>query len=686
MTDRLVAVGEDFALPPEVVVGDDNLPLRLSPEEMAKKANVTDVELKADKSELTPLALKTDLTAKADLSEINSSLLKFDQFPVPLTDATALNGGVTSTSIVRVAGDSVYAAFWGSDMNPYIAHMKDGDSTWQIVNLGILPGNPLNAPAPSDEHNGISIVVDGAGYIHVSGNHHRVPLNYIRSSVPNSITDGWDTPGMVGTDEIEVTYPQFIKTNDGNLLFLYRSGTSSDGDLMMNKYSTTTKLWTRVGMVLKGHDWLTSADDMSAYPAKFSYDVSPNRLHMWWVWRDTTSVDSNTDFCYMYTTDFGATWKNAAGANITLPVTPAETAVKIFTGGSGHVASGTCVDSTGGAYAALRMADNENRLYKRVGSSITYTIIGTNMGHVGLIYSPDGIVYGVYTGSDSYVYIKQVAPTVGTAIKLYPWIMPNNTPGFYTPDPGSYSVRMMIAPTRRKTGVNYGGILTFETRPATIAALAAGTLALPKPRPVAPIVDPLRHNFGTYGMVPDMCYGPAGPRGLNVNNLPNGTFRGTLITAARAGKVVEATINVTTAGASGAKVRIVAYRTDGKLVAQSADIDVSTSGQKTIPMVFNMGKNEQMVLGTLHHSSTGISAVLTATSGSHDSRIPFGSPTNYFSGVKSGWSMTGVPVPAVDTTTFLDPLVGFSNASNDNIPLVSIKCGARPGDWLSGSE
>jgi hypothetical protein len=92
------------------------------------------------------------------------------------------------------------------------------------------------------------------------------------------------------------------------------------------------------------------------------------------------------------------------------------------------------------------------------------------------------------------------------------------------------------------------------------------------------------------------------------------------------------------------------------------------------------------VLGTLHHSSTGISAILTSTSGSHDSRIPFGSPTNYFSGVKSGWSLSGVPVPAVDTTTFLDPVVLASQPSNDNIPLVAIKCGARPGDWLSGSE
>jgi len=178
-----------------------------------------------------------------------------------------------------------------------------------------------------------------------------------------------------------------------------------------------------------------------------------------------------------------------------------------------------------------------------------------------------------------------------------------------------------------------------------------------------------------------MCYGPAGPRALSLNNVANGSFKGALMTAARAGKIVEATINVTTAGAAGAKVRIVAYRTDGKLVAQSADIDVSTSGQKTIAFVCNIGKNEQYVLGTLQHSSTGASAIMTAVSGQHDSRIPFSSPTNFFTGVKSGWSLAGVPVPAVDTTSFLEPASGAAQPSNDNTPMVVIKCGARPGDW-----
>jgi hypothetical protein len=610
----------------------------------------------------------------AGLSEVNAPTARFDQFPIALTDGVPINSSI----IYRQVADVIYAVFWASDMNPYIAKMKDGETVWQVVNLGTLPGNPLNAPAPYDEHNNLSVIVDGAGYLHVSGNHHRVPLNYIRSTAPNLIT-GWEAPGMVGTNELEVTYPVFRRLADGSLLFFYRDGTSSDGDLLLNKYDTTTRLWTRVGMILKGHDWLTSADDVSAYPSRINYDEAAGRLHMWWVWRDTIDISSNFDLCYMYSVDGGTTWKNAATTTVTLPVTPAETSVKVFAGGSGHTVTGSCFDTGGNAHAAVRMADGTVRHYTRSGSTFTYESLGTGMGNTDIVPTPDGKIYAIYNQTDA-PYIKQITPSIGTAIKLYPWALPNWTPRAVTLT-GSYTTRLVIAPCAFTTGGTYGGILTVSLTAASLANIAAGKTVLPRPRPVVTIPDPVRHATGTYGMVSGMCYGPSGPRGANAS-LPNGTFRGTLITAAQAGKIVEATINVTTAGAAGAKIRIVAWRPDGKLVAQSADIDVTTTGNKTVAFVANMGKNEQYILGTLHHSSTGVGALLTAITGSHDSRIPFSATSTYFGGVKSGWSMTGIPVPAVDTTAFLDA----AQASNDNIPAVAIKCGARPSDWGTGPE
>jgi hypothetical protein len=623
------------------------------------------------------LAASTLATTFAGLPEVNSPTVRFDQFPVSLTDAVPINGTVTSqNAIIRVPGNTVYAVFWGSDMNPYVASMKDGESTWQTFNLGTLPGNPLAAPAPADEHNELAITVDAAGYLHISGNHHRVPLNYIRSMAPNNIFGGWETPGMVGDSfETETTYPRFV---DGRFFF-WRSGTSSDGDLMLNKYNTTTRIWSRVGMILQGHNWNVASDDMSAYPSRIVYDAS-GTLHLWWVWRDTITIDSNTDLCYMYSPDEGVTWKNAAGATIALPVLPDNAAVKVFAGGSGHVVTGACVDG-GNVYATVRMADGENRLYKRNGAVVTYTAMGTGMGHTAIVPAPGGKVYAFYNLADA-PYMRQVAPVIGDPIKVFPYALANWVPALATLLPGSYSIRMMVNPARRVIGGgNYGGMLTFDITDANLAKIAAGAIVQPKLRAPIPMPDPVRHVPGSYGMVPDMCYGPSGPRALSLNNVANGSFKGSLITAARAGKIVEASINVTTAGAVGAKVRIVAYRTDGKVVAQSADIDVSTSGQKTVAFVCNIGKNEQYVLGTLQHSSTGASAIMTAVSGQHDSRIPFGSPTNFFGGIKSGWALSSVPVPAVDTTSFLEPATGASQPSNDNTPMVVIKAGTLPGAW-----
>ena len=135
----------------------------------------------------------------------------------------------------------------------------------------LQPGDPARESAqgtPQPMGTTLASMVDGAGYIHMSGNYHRVPLSYIRSAAPNEVTGGWETPGMVGSDEAEVTYPAFVKVGNGDLLFFYKSGTSSGGDLVLKSYSATTKRWARVGMVLEGHDWDgPGTEDLSAYPS-----------------------------------------------------------------------------------------------------------------------------------------------------------------------------------------------------------------------------------------------------------------------------------------------------------------------------------------------------------------------------------------------------------------------------------
>lgn len=273
--------------------------------------------------------------AYARSGTVDPPIMRFDQFPIGLTDVVPINASPANQySIVRAPGDWIYAVFWGADMNPYVTKKREGYSGWEIFSLGTLPGNPLSAPAPADEHNNLAVMVDGQGYVHIAGNHHRTPLNYVRSAVPGEVT-AWEAPGMVGLDEDEVTYPRFVKTHDGNLLFFYRAGTSSDGDLMLNCYSTATKTWSRVGMILKGHDWAgPGTDDMTAYPSQVVHDESTGRLHVWWTWRSTIHLESSHDLCYIYSNDEGGTWLDGTGNPVTLPVTAANAAVKVLTGGA----------------------------------------------------------------------------------------------------------------------------------------------------------------------------------------------------------------------------------------------------------------------------------------------------------------------------------------------------------------
>ena len=55
---------------------------------------------------------------------------------------------------------------------------------------------------------------------------------------------------MTGVDEGNVTYPEFYSLSDGDLLFVYRSGSSGRGNLVMNRYSLKEHKWSRVQDVL----------------------------------------------------------------------------------------------------------------------------------------------------------------------------------------------------------------------------------------------------------------------------------------------------------------------------------------------------------------------------------------------------------------------------------------------------
>jgi len=110
---------------------------------------------------------------------------------------------------------------------------------------------------------------------------------------------------MTGNEEDFVTYPEFYRMPNGDLLFLYREGGSGNGNMVMNYYDLKTQKWTRL------HDDLI--DRQGKRNAYWQCAVGDNGdIHLSWVWHETSNVATNHDICY-------AKSKNAEGTAIVPP-------------------------------------------------------------------------------------------------------------------------------------------------------------------------------------------------------------------------------------------------------------------------------------------------------------------------------------------------------------------------------
>lgn len=163
-----------------------------------------------------------------------------------------------------------------------------------------------------DAHNVISIMVDKAGYLHVCWDQHNSRLRYARSLHPNSLVLGYEQV-MVGRDETLVTYPEFLKLPNGQLLFLYRDGGSGNGNLVVNSYDVKQQQWKRIHSNL-----IDGEGKRNAYWQ--SYVDHQGTIHLSWVWRERPDVASNHDMAYACSKDGGLTWERSNGTRYNLPI------------------------------------------------------------------------------------------------------------------------------------------------------------------------------------------------------------------------------------------------------------------------------------------------------------------------------------------------------------------------------
>lgn len=218
-------------------------------------------------------------------------------------------------SLVTYKGTQ-YIAYYDENKNVVIGKRNIQSKKWE------LKVTPYKGDA-TDAHKSISIMIDGAGYLHMSWGMHGGPFNYCKSIAPGSLEL---TPkmSMTGFKENHVTYPEFYRLANGNLLFLYRDGGSGDGNLMLNSYSIKTKKWR---MIQDG--WINGEGKRNPYWQ--TVIDKKGTIHISWVWRETGDVATNHDMCYAKSTDGGITWLKSTGEKYVLPITAesAEYALRI---------------------------------------------------------------------------------------------------------------------------------------------------------------------------------------------------------------------------------------------------------------------------------------------------------------------------------------------------------------------
>jgi hypothetical protein len=215
-------------------------------------------------------------------------------------------------------GNRQYIAYYNGERRMVVGQRNLSEEKFSLT---VLPATTRETAGGTstvlgwDSHNSVTIAIDKTGYLHLSGNMHVHPLTYFRSTKPNDISSLVQVMEMVGKDEKRCTYPHFMTTREGELLFHYRDGASGSGNEIYNIWSCENQKWSRLLDVP-----LTDGQGlMNAYQTQPAL-MADNWYHVYWVWRDTPDCSTNHDLSYMKSPDLKK-WYNAFGDPIELPAT-----------------------------------------------------------------------------------------------------------------------------------------------------------------------------------------------------------------------------------------------------------------------------------------------------------------------------------------------------------------------------
>lgn len=260
-------------------------------------------------------------------------------------------------------GNRQYIAYYNADRSMVVGQRNLVDNEFS---LHVLPPTSRETHYGTstvlnwDSHNYITLGIDKDGFIHMSGNMHVHPITYFRSGKPQDISTLDQVYEMVGQDEDRCTYPKFLKTRDGELIFTYRDGGSGNGNQIYNIYDCDTKEWVR----LLDSPLTDGQGQMNAYISSPQLR-NDNWYHTYWVWRDTPDCSTNHDLSYMKSHDLEH-WYNAFGDPVALPATIDKKLVIVdpipVNGGIINLAAKLCLDEDNHPVFAYHKYDSVGNL------------------------------------------------------------------------------------------------------------------------------------------------------------------------------------------------------------------------------------------------------------------------------------------------------------------------------------
>ncbi|KAH7151326.1 Endonuclease/exonuclease/phosphatase [Fusarium sp. MPI-SDFR-AT-0072] len=226
-----------------------------------------------------------------------------------------LNGVSYQEDALITYGDYQYVTFYETAPAGYLNHfvkvgrrrVSPSVGDWEFLTLDDYTQKTM------DGHNMISMGISGDGKIHLSFDHHDVPINYriskngIAKDVPSKWTSDLFDPvvhELVGSQGpySPLTYPRFEPLGNGDLLLEFRIGQSGSGDSYIHRYSASTGKWQAYGMYIQG-------DDNNA---------------------ETPNADTNHGVYFAYSNDDGKTWFNTNDTKLAKPISTSDDSTLIW--------------------------------------------------------------------------------------------------------------------------------------------------------------------------------------------------------------------------------------------------------------------------------------------------------------------------------------------------------------------